>query len=541
MDQNKQILEILSSILTEQLRQKDALTAIEAEIQQLLRRQSIASFPTSRMPPADSPSLDPKDINLSSNGLSSSPPSKSMLSTVTPLALSAHINGSRPDTPTSVTPVSSERQTTLSARRPSTTSRIILTTYPGQSGIDPVPLSWGAPIAAERGPVLVSRHPASIRRRNAIGAHGGSYAIYNALAVASHHLDLEHKPDFTNTEPAANIGPFPAWNDKSKIVAMDPWGHLAPWLFSDLVSPADGSVGIDIRPTIAVTKAHMKIPELQESVNKGRLVPDGKICLNSSGELAVTKVAVEPVWYLPGVAARFGISEGDLRRALFEYTGGSYPELITRNDIKVFLPPIGGLTVYCFGDPAKMSDPTVKLALRIHDECNGSDVFGSDICTCRPYLIFGIEEAVKMAQQGGSGVVIYFRKEGRALGEVTKYLVYNARKRGSDKASEYFQRTENIAGVKDMRFQALMPDILHWLGITKIDRMLSMSNMKHDAIVEQGIPIYERVEIPEDMVPEDSRVEIDAKIHAGYFTTGKIMTMDELAAVKGRAWEDIEH
>lgn len=541
MDQNKQILEILSNILTEQLRQKEALSAIEAEMQQLLRRPSIASLPTSRMPPADSPSLDPKDINLSSNGLSSSPLSKSMLSTVTPLALSAHVNGGRPDTPTSATPVSSERQTALSARRPSTTSRIILTTYPGQSGIDPVPLSWGAPTAAERGPVLVSRHPASIRRRNAIGAHGGSYAIYNALAVASHHLDLEHKPDFTNTEPAANIGPFPTWNDKSKIVAMDPWGHLAPWLFSDLISPADGSAGVDIRPTIAVTKAHMKIPELQESVSKGRLVPDGKICLNSSGELAVTKVAVEPVWYLPGVAARFGISEGDLRRALFEYTGGSYPELITRNDIKVFLPPIGGLTVYCFGEPAKMSDPTVKLALRIHDECNGSDVFGSDICTCRPYLIFGIEEAVKMAQQGGSGVVIYFRKEGRALGEVTKYLVYNARKRGSDKASEYFQRTENIAGVKDMRFQALMPDILHWLGISKIDRMLSMSNMKHDAIVEQGIPIHERVEIPEDMVPEDSRVEIDAKIHAGYFTTGKIMSMDELAAVKGRAWEDIEH
>lgn len=47
-------------------------------------------------------------------------------------------------------------------------------------------------------------------------------------------------------------------------------------------------------------------------------------------------------------------------------------------------------------------------------------MFGSDICTCRPYLIYGIEEAVKEAQNGGSGVVIYFRKEGRALGEVTK-------------------------------------------------------------------------------------------------------------------------
>jgi GTP cyclohydrolase II len=48
-----------------------------------------------------------------------------------------------------------------------------------------------------------------------------------------------------------------------------------------------------------------------------------------------------------------------------------------------------------------------------------------------------------------------------------------------------------------MRFQALMPDILHWLGIKKIDRMLSMSNMKHDAIVAQGIKIIERIPIPD--------------------------------------------
>jgi len=105
-------------------------------------------------------------------------------------------------------------------------------------------------------------------------------------------------------------------------------------------------------------------------------------------------------------------------------------------------------------------------------------VFGSDICTCRPYLIFGIEEAVKEAQKGGSGVVIYFRKEGRALGEVTKYLVYNARKRAPTVRAST-SGTENIAGVKDMRFQALMPDILHWLGITKIDRMLS--HVEHEA------------------------------------------------------------
>jgi len=64
--------------------------------------------------------------------------------------------------------------------------------------------------------------------------------------------------------------------------------------------------------------------------------------------------------------------------------------------------------------------------------------------------MFGIEEAVKEAQAGGSGVVIYFRKEGRALGEVTKYLVYNVRKRTGDKATQYFASTEGIAGVKDV-------------------------------------------------------------------------------------------
>ena len=48
------------------------------------------------------------------------------------------------------------------------------------------------------------------------------------------------RPDFTNTEPAANIGPFPQWADKKKIVSMDPLGHLAPWLFKDIIEKENG-------------------------------------------------------------------------------------------------------------------------------------------------------------------------------------------------------------------------------------------------------------------------------------------------------------
>jgi hypothetical protein len=37
--------------------------------------------------------------------------------------------------------------------------------------------------------------------------------------------------------------------------------------------------------------------------------------------------------------------------------------------------------------------------------------------------------------------------------------------------------------------QELMPDALHWLGISKIDRLISMSDMKYNAITSSGIEV----------------------------------------------------
>lgn len=117
-------------------------------------------------------------------------------------------------------------------------------------------------------------------------------------------LDAETpcSPDFTNTEPASQIGPFPQWGDPKKIVAMDPYGHLAPWIFKDTIEKEDGKM----LPTVSKVKsadtvqsrhpahdcnhqsAHeglshaisyrtygkaeaSKLPELEDSVRKGRL------------------------------------------------------------------------------------------------------------------------------------------------------------------------------------------------------------------------------------------------------------------------------
>lgn len=54
---------------------------------------------------------------------------------------------------------------------------------------------------------------------------------------------------------------------------MDPWGHLTPWQFKDVMEMENGEQQpdwhyglffnaeifvVDLRPTIAITKAHMK-------------------------------------------------------------------------------------------------------------------------------------------------------------------------------------------------------------------------------------------------------------------------------------------
>jgi GTP cyclohydrolase II len=396
---------------------------------------------------------------------------------------------------------------------PARAGHIRLTSHhPHEGAIGAAKILWGASDPLARGPVVGTTTERS--RRNVIGTHSGSYGVYRALAVAAKSLTRGHRPDLTDTAPTDAIGPYPQWFDADRIVSLDPWGAVVADVYKTYLAD-----GVDIRPTIAVTQAHLELPEVHDAIAAGRLVPDGKL-LHANGAAVVTKAAIEPVWWLPGIARRFNVSEADLRRALFEETGGMYPELVTRSDLEVLLPPVGGQTVYVFGDPRDLANPDVTLTARVHDECNGSDVFGSDICTCRPYLTHAIEECIRGAQSGGVGLVVYCRKEGRALGEVTKFLVYNARKRqaGGDSANNYFLRTECVAGVQDMRFQQLMPDVLHWLGVRRIHRLVSMSNMKYDAIVGAGIEVGARVRIPDELVPADARVEIDAKVAAGYFT-----------------------
>lgn len=337
-----------------------------------------------------------------------------------------------------------------------------------------------------------------------IGNFGGSHAAYHALAELKAKEDLgkyhtkRSKDEFILEDLETLMNNPKTQKYWDRIVSMDPRGLWSA------------------RPTISATVATMRIEELRD------MEPDGVI-VREDGGIACTKIAVEHVWNIPAIAEKLGFDEGELRATLAKYTQN---EKLLDTSLNAYLPQIGGVTIYVFGDLTKIADKSTEIAIRVHDECNGSDVFGTDICTCRPYLIYALQGAVECAQRGGVGLVIYYRKEGRALGEVTKFRVYNARKRqeGGDRAETYFAQTESIAGIRDARVQEFMPDIILWLGIDRIDKLLSMSADKYDAITGAGIEVMQRCSLPEELVPENAQVEISAKIFSGYHSNAQATT-----------------
>jgi GTP cyclohydrolase II len=89
-----------------------------------------------------------------------------------------------------------------------------------------------------------------------------------------------------------------------------------------------------------------------------------------------------------------------------------------------------------------------------------------------------------------------------------------------------------------MRFQELMPDVLHWIGTKRIDRLVSMSDMKYNAITRSGIEVTERIPIPADRIPADAHVEMDAKKAAGYYSESGVPTKEDLQKTKGRGLDE---
>ena len=152
---------------------------------------------------------------------------------------------------------------------------IRLTSHPGQQGASGAPaIHWGAADALRARPDRrhARRTAASATSSARTAAATASTARWRSRPATS---TRGHRADLTNTAPTDLIGPYPTVGRRREDRLDRPLGRQSVQnVFADYIAQ-----GYDIRPTIAVTKAHIHLPEIKQALAFQRLQVDGKVLL----------------------------------------------------------------------------------------------------------------------------------------------------------------------------------------------------------------------------------------------------------------------
>lgn len=132
-----------------------------------------------------------------------------------------------------------------------------------------------------------------------------------------------------------------------------------------------------------------------------------------------------------------------------------------------------------------------KPLVRLHSECLTGDVFGSLKCDCGPQLNGALAAIAQEAKQGGWGIVLYLRQEGRGIGLVNKLRAYRLQDQGFD-TLDANTRLGLPAEARDFPIAARMLDLM---GIDTV-RLITNNPEKVAAFEAAGVTVVERVAMP---------------------------------------------
>ncbi|MEN9510855.1 MAG: hypothetical protein RLZZ370_674 [Bacteroidota bacterium] len=128
--------------------------------------------------------------------------------------------------------------------------------------------------------------------------------------------------------------------------------------------------------------------------------------------------------------------------------------------------------------------PDEPVLVRVHSSCLTGDVFGSCRCDCGEQL----EQAMKLIEQEGKGVIVYMNQEGRGIGLMNKLRAYKLQEQGLDTVDANL----SLGFRMDERDYGIGAQILRNLGVSKM-RLMSNNPRKRTGLVSYGLEIVENV------------------------------------------------
>ena len=156
-------------------------------------------------------------------------------------------------------------------------------------------------------------------------------------------------------------------------------------------------------------------------------------------------------------------------------------------------------------------DLSEPVAVRIHSACLTGDLFGSLKCDCGPQLDAALARMAEEADNGGYGVLLYMRQEGRGIGLVNKMRAYRLQDQGFDT----IEANERLGLPDEARDFTTAARMLRLLGIGEIG-LLTNNTRKVSALAAQGISIACRVEHALPSNPHNRRYLDTKRDRAGH-------------------------